>query len=52
MIPGERYIDYNKKPLNLFGYQFVRLEVAGVTVSKARVLVASNSENQSWAVIG
>ena len=25
------------------GYQFVRLEVAGVTVSKARVLVAPNS---------
>ena len=40
MIAGERYIDYNKKPLNLLGYQFVRLEVAGVTVSKARVLVA------------
>ena len=32
-----------KKPLNLLGYQFVRLEVAGVTVSKARVLVAPNS---------
>ena len=27
----------------MLGYQFVRLEVAGVTVSKARVLVASNS---------
>ena len=44
MIPGERYIDYNKKPLNLQkNHQFVRLEVAGVTVSKARVLVASNA---------
>ena len=43
MIPGERFIDYNKKPLNLLGYQIVRLEVAGVTVSKARVLVAPNS---------
>ena len=43
MIEGERYIDYNKKPLELLGYQFVRLEVAGVTVSKARVLVAPNS---------
>ena len=32
-----------KKPLNLLGYQFVRLEVAGVTVRKARVLVAPNS---------
>ena len=29
--------------MHLFGYQFVRLEVAGVTVSKARVLVAPNS---------
>ena len=43
MIEGERYIDYNKKPLELLGYQFVRLEVAGVTVSKARVLIAPNS---------
>ena len=29
--------------MKLLGYQFVRLEVAGVTVSKARVLVAHNS---------
>ena len=36
-------MDYNRKPLKLLGYQFVRLEVAGVTVSKARVLVAPNS---------
>ena len=43
MFEGERYVDYNKKPLNLLGYQFVRLEVAGVTVSKARVLIAPNS---------
>ena len=43
MIEGERYMDNNKKPLNLFRYQFVRLEVAGVTVSKVRVLVAPNS---------
>ena len=43
MIDQERYVDYNRKPLELLGYQFVRLEVAGVTVSKARVLVAPNS---------
>ena len=43
MIENERFVDYNKKPLELLGYQFVRLEVAGVTVSKARVLVAPNS---------
>ena len=43
MIDHERYVDYNKRPLELLGYQFVRLEVAGVTVSKARVLVAPNS---------
>ena len=43
MIDNERYVDYNKKPLDLLGYQFVCLEVAGVTVSKARVLVAPNS---------
>ena len=43
MIGGERYVDYNGKPLELLGYHFVRLEVAGVTVSNARVLVAPNS---------
>ena len=42
-IESERYVDYNKKPSNLLGYQFVRFEVAGVNVSKARVLVAPNS---------
>ena len=44
MIRGERYVYKNRKPLELLGYKFVRLEVAGVTVSKARVLVLPNSE--------
>ena len=39
MIEDEPYVDYNRKPLELLGCQFVRLEVAGVTVSKTRVLV-------------
>ena len=43
MIEDERYVDYNRKPLELLGYQCGRLEVAGVTVSKARVLVALHS---------
>ena len=43
IIEGERCFDYNKKPLELLGYQFVRLEVAVTTVSKARILVAPNS---------
>ena len=43
MINNERYVDYNKRPLELLGYQIVRLEVVGVTVSKARVLVAPYS---------
>ena len=43
MIDKERYVDYNKRPLDLLCYQFMRLEAAGVTVSKARVLVALNS---------
>ena len=42
MIDDEHYVDYNKRPLKLLGYPFVRLEVAGMTVSKARVLVAPN----------
>ena len=34
MIENERYVDYNRKPLELLGYQFVRLEVAGVMCLK------------------
>ena len=49
MIEGDRYVDYNKKHLEVLGYQFVQLEVAGVTVSKARVLVARNSGNSTVA---
>ena len=55
MIEGERYVDYNKKPLILLSYQFVRLEVASFTVSKARVLIAPNSgksiTGRDWLVI-
>ena len=43
MIDGEKFVDYNKKPFNLLGYQFVRLEVAGDTVSKTQIFVALNS---------
>ena len=45
VIDNERYVDYNKRLLEFLGYQFVRLEVAGVTVSNARVLVAVNNGN-------
>ena len=43
IIEIERYVAYNKKPFNLLGYQLVQLELAGVTVSNARDLVAPNS---------
>ena len=43
MIEDEHYVDYNKRSLKVLRYQFVRLELAGVTVWKARVRVASNS---------
>ena len=43
MIHNERYVDYNKRHLDILGDQFVRLEVVGVTVSKARAVVAPNS---------
>ena len=43
MVDNERYVDYNKRPLDLLGDQFVRQEIAGVTVSNIRVLVAPNS---------
>ena len=43
MVDNERYVDYNKRLLDLLGDQFVRQEIAGVTVSNIRVLVAPNS---------
>ena len=45
MVDNER-IDYNKRPFDLLGYQFVRLEVTGMTFSKAQVLVHQTAENQ------
>ena len=43
MIEKENYVEYIKKPLKLVGYQFLRLELAGMMVSKAKILVAPNS---------
>ena len=37
MIPGERYVDYNKKPLKIHGYQFVQLKVAKYQCQKPLV---------------
>ena len=54
MIEDEHFVDNNKRPLKLLGYQFVRLELAGVTVSKARVLVTPNSDKsivgRNWLI--
>ena len=55
MIEGESYVDYYKKPLELLGYLFVRLEVARVTMPRARVLVAHSSRKsivgRDWLVV-
>ena len=36
----EKYVDYNKRPVNLLGYIFCELEVGGKYIRKARILVA------------
>ena len=36
----EKYVDYNKQPVNLLGYIFCELEVGGKYIRKARILVA------------
>ena len=43
MIENKNYVEYIKRPMKLVGYQFVRLELAGVMVSKAKILVAPNN---------
>ena len=40
MIDNERYVDFNRKQLPSLGYMFVSLQVNGISVTKARVLVA------------
>ena len=36
----EKYVDFNKRPINLLGYIFCELEVGGKYIRKARILVA------------
>ena len=40
MIEGEKYVDYNGKPLSLLGYVFCELQVGNQYIKKARILVA------------
>ena len=40
MIDGERYVDFNRRPLPLLAYMFVSIQVGKTKMSKARVLVA------------
>ena len=40
MIDGERYVDFNRRPLLLLGYMFVSIQIEKTRMSKARVLVA------------
>ena len=41
-MKGERYVDFNGKPLQLLGYVFCELQVNDVYIKKARVLIAKN----------
>ena len=42
MIEGERYVDFNGKPLNLLGYVFCELQVGDQYIKKARILVTKS----------
>ena len=42
MIKGERYVDFNGKPLNLLGYVFCELQVGDQYIKKARILVTKS----------
>ena len=42
IVKGERYVDFNGKPLQLLGYVFCELQVTDVYIKKARVLIAKN----------
>ena len=49
MIDGERYVDFNRRPLPLLGYMFVSIQVGKTRMSKARVLVA---KKEAKSIIG
>ena len=40
IIEGEKYVDFNGKPLNLLGYVFCELQVGNQYNKKARILIA------------
>ena len=40
MIPGEKYVDFNAKPLELLGYVFCEQRVGWKYIREARTLVA------------
>ena len=40
MVEGEKYVDFNGKPLNLLDYVFSQLQVGEKFIKKARILVA------------
>ena len=42
MIEGERYVDFNGKPLQLLGYVFCELQGNDSYVKKARILIAKS----------
>ena len=43
----EKYVDYNRKPVNLLGYIFCELEVGGKYIRKARILVRNPSSAET-----
>ena len=49
MIEGERYVDFNGKPLHLLGYVFCELHVNDSYVKKARILIVRSG---SKSIIG
>ena len=49
MIEGERYVDFNGKPLQLRGYVFCELQVNDSYIKKARILIARSG---SKSIIG
>ena len=47
MIEGDRYVDFNGKPLNLLGYVFCELQVGNQYIKQARMLIAKKGTNSS-----
>ena len=46
MVEGEKYVDFNDKPLSLLGYVFRQLQVVEMFIKKAKIVKPEKGRSQ------